>query len=205
MAFASDNSDDRYPATHANTSNTFAPDKVSDFINDLTFDPIRLHPMAGQGGIDFLQVDDQSPTPLPGTGRTALPSRGWSDDLCYGTGTTYLAGLTLGGAWGLAEGVRKGSAAPNFKIRVNGMLNSITRRGPFVGNSVGVVAMLYNGTNSIIGHYRGKHDSLNSIAAGALSGALFKSTAGARAAGSTAAVCATLAGVWSLGKEYIFS
>ncbi|RUS21619.1 putative mitochondrial import inner membrane translocase subunit TIM23 [Endogone sp. FLAS-F59071] len=203
MSFTPDSSADRQ-SNHQNT-NGFEPNKVSDFLNDVTFDPVRLHPMAGQGGIDFLQVDDYSSAPLPGTGHTALPSRGWSDDLCYGTGTTYLAGLTLGGAWGLAEGVRKGSTAPNFKIRVNGILNSVTRRGPFIGNSVGVVAMLYNGTNSIIGHYRGKHDTLNSAAAGAISGALFKSTAGVRAAGSTAAVGAVLACTWSLCKEYILS
>ena len=41
------------------------------------------------------------------------------------------------------------------------MLNAVTRRGPFLGNSAGVIAMVYNGFNSFIGHMRGKHDSAN--------------------------------------------
>lgn len=56
------------------------------------FDPARLHPMAGlKDQLEYLQLDDEKLTDLPG-GSSALPSRGWSDDLCYGTGTTYLSG-----------------------------------------------------------------------------------------------------------------
>lgn len=56
------------------------------------FDPARLHPMAGlKDQLEYLQLDDDKVSDLPG-GTTALPSRGWSDDLCYGTGTTYLTG-----------------------------------------------------------------------------------------------------------------
>lgn len=96
--------------------------------------------MATQGGIDFLQLEDSVGGGGAAAGGAALtPSRSWSDDLCYGTGTTYLAGLTLGGAVGLAEGVRKGAGSPNMKIRLNTTLNSITRRGPGLGNSVGVI------------------------------------------------------------------
>lgn len=31
---------------------------------------------------------------MPGS-ETALPSRGWCDDLCYGTGTAYLSGYFI--------------------------------------------------------------------------------------------------------------
>lgn len=56
-------------------------------------DPARLHPMAGlKDQLEYLQLDDDKLTDLPG-GSSALPSRGWSDDLCYGTGTTYLSGM----------------------------------------------------------------------------------------------------------------
>lgn len=58
------------------------------------FDATRLHPLAGisdQGQLDYLLLDDDKLNALPGA-QTALPSRGWTDDLCYGTGTTYLTG-----------------------------------------------------------------------------------------------------------------
>jgi import inner membrane translocase subunit TIM23 len=58
------------------------------------FDATRLHPLAGigdQGQLDYLLLDDDKLNTLPGA-QTALPSRGWTDDLCYGTGTTYLTG-----------------------------------------------------------------------------------------------------------------
>jgi len=56
------------------------------------YDPSKLHPLAAIGdSLDYLVLDDDNINALPGAA-TALPTRGWSDDLCYGTGTTYLAG-----------------------------------------------------------------------------------------------------------------
>ena len=56
------------------------------------FDPSKLHPLAGiEDKLDYLLLDDEKMSDLPGAG-TAIPSRGWSDDLCYGTGTMYLSG-----------------------------------------------------------------------------------------------------------------
>ncbi|KAG8905048.1 Mitochondrial import inner membrane translocase subunit tim23 [Tulasnella sp. 403] len=63
---------------------------ASDLLNAGSFDPARLHPMANIGDtLDYLLLEDDKRSQLPGAG-TPLPSRGWSDDLCYGTGTTYL-------------------------------------------------------------------------------------------------------------------
>lgn len=56
------------------------------------YDPTKLHPLADLGDkLDYLLLDDDKTNELPGAG-TAIPSRGWSDDLCYGTGTMYLSG-----------------------------------------------------------------------------------------------------------------
>ena len=56
------------------------------------YDPTRLHPLAQLGDqLDYLVLDDDKLSDMPGAG-TAIPSRGWSDDLCYGTGTMYLSG-----------------------------------------------------------------------------------------------------------------
>jgi import inner membrane translocase subunit TIM23 len=172
---------------------------VSSFLNPSTsFDPSSLHPLAGlnQESLDYLALEDTTLDMSGGSG--ALPSRGWSDDLCYGTGTTYLAALTVGGAWGLAEGLNRTPASAPPKLRLNAVLNAVTRRGPFLGNSAAVIAMVYNGFNSTIGYYRGKHDAANSVVAGALSGMLFKSTKGIRPMAISGAMVATAAGAWAV-------
>lgn len=104
----------------------------------------------------------------------------------------------MGGAWGLAEGLQKTSASASPRLRLNGVLNAVTRRGPFLGNSAGVVAMVYNGVNSTIGHYRGKHDSSNSIVAGAISGMVFKSTRGLKPMVISGGIVASVAGGWAV-------
>lgn len=187
-------------ATTSASQDGLSASDVSSFMHTPgAFDAASLHPLAGlnQDTLDYLSLDDSSLTDLPGA-RTALPSRGWSDDLCYGTGVTYLAGLTVGGAWGLAEGLNRLPASAPPKLRLNSALNSITRRGPFLANSAGVIAMVYNGFNSLIGHFRGRHDAANSIVAGALSGMLFKSTKGLRPMAISGGIVAGVAGAWAV-------
>jgi mitochondrial import inner membrane translocase subunit TIM23 len=107
------------------------------------------------------------------------------------------SGLAFGGVWGLREGATRPLAVSNARLRINSILNSITRRGTFIGNSAGVLgawharlwtlfvsglngpillALVYNGINSSIDLFRGKHDTLGSMGAGALTGLLYKST-----------------------------
>lgn len=54
-------------------------------------DPARLHPLANldKETLDYIILEDEQ---IKSSG--ALPSRGWTDDLCYGTGATYLTGLS---------------------------------------------------------------------------------------------------------------
>ncbi|GJJ73712.1 mitochondrial import inner membrane translocase subunit TIM23 [Entomortierella parvispora] len=185
------------------TQEDFNPsDTVSSFLSNTAYDPTRLHPLAGLGGgLDYLNLEDDDGG-LPGTHGGIVPSRGWSDDMTYGTGMAYISGLSLGGAYGFYEGLRS-SPSPALKVRLNTVLNSMTRRGPFIGNSAGVLALMYNGVNGAIGKARGTYDPFNSVAAGALTGAIFKSTSGLRAAGSAGGVCAVLAGIWAFGKEAV--
>ncbi|KAH7041121.1 Tim17/Tim22/Tim23/Pmp24 family-domain-containing protein [Microdochium trichocladiopsis] len=178
------------------------PQGVDAFLNSSVFaDPSQLHPLAGldSDSLEYLTLEDSALTDLPGA-HSAIPSRGFSDDLCYGTGITYLTALTIGGAWGLQEGLRKSVGQPP-KLRLNSTLNSITRRGPFLGNSAGVVAITYNCFNSGIGYIRGKHDSANTIAAGTLSGMLFKSTRGLRPMLISGGVVGSVAGAWAIAKK----
>jgi import inner membrane translocase subunit TIM23 len=175
----------------------FDPSTAIQNPSDFILDPSQLHPLAGlnQDTLDYLSLEDSPLAPS----HSALPSRGWSDDLCYGTGVSYLSALTIGGAWGLAEGLQKNPASMAPRLRLNGILNAVTRRGPFLGNSAGVIAMVYNGTNSAIGSFRGKHDPTNSVLSGAIAGAIFKSTRGARPMAISAGICASVAGTWAVG------
>jgi len=167
------------------------------------YDPAKLHPMAQLGDqLDYLVLDDDKVNDLPGAD-TAIPSRGWSDDLCYGTGTMYLGGLALGGTWGVSEGARRPLAMSNARLRLNSILNAVTRRGTFIGNSAGVLALVYNGVNSSIDAWRGKHDTAGSMAAGAVTGALFKSTAGVRPALVAGTIVSGMAGLWSYVKKSV--
>lgn len=179
---------------------------VSSFLGDAALpDPSQLHPLAGlnQQTLDYLSLEESALSDLPGS-QSALPSRGWSDDLCYGAGVTYLSALTLGGTWGMIEGLRRSPASAPPKIRLNSVLNSVTRRGPFLGNSAGIIAMVYNGINSTIGYYRGRHDSANSIVAGALSGMLFKSSRGLRPMMISGGLVASAAGAWAITRKTLF-
>ncbi|KAH8890912.1 Tim17-domain-containing protein [Thozetella sp. PMI_491] len=175
---------------------------VDAFLSPSAFaDPSQLHPFAGlnKETLDYISLEDSALSDLPG-GQSVLPSRGFTDDLCYGTGTTYLAALTLGGAWGLQEGLRRSAGQPP-KLRLNSVLNAVTRRGPFLGNSAGVVAIAYNCINSYIGYLRGKHDSANTVAAGFLSGALFKSTRGVRTMLISGGIVGSVAGAWAVARK----
>jgi import inner membrane translocase subunit TIM23 len=175
---------------------------VNSFLGAAIPDPSQLHPLAGlnQQTLDYISLEDSALSDLPGS-QSALPSRGWSDDLCYGTGVSYLSALTLGGAWGMQEGLRRSAGQPP-KLRLNSTLNAITRRGPFLGNSAGVIAMVYNGINSFIGYQRGKHDTANSIAAGFISGAIFKSTRGVRPMMISGGIVASVAGAWAVSAHF---
>ncbi|KAK7056220.1 Mitochondrial import inner membrane translocase subunit tim23 [Paramarasmius palmivorus] len=184
------------------TVSSDAPVTASDLLLG-AYDPAKLHPLAELGDkLDYLLLEDDKTSELPGAG-TAIPSRGWSDDLCYGTGTMYLSGLAIGGVWGLREGARRPLAVSNTRLRINSVLNSVTRRGTFIGNSAGVLALVYNGVNSSIDAARGKHDTLGSMAAGGITGVLYKSTAGVKPALSAAILMSGMAGIWSYVKKIV--
>ncbi|AWU77017.1 hypothetical protein CAS74_000948 [Pichia kudriavzevii] len=179
------------------------------------FDASKLHPLAGlDKELEYLDLDDEKLNTIEGTGNGILPSRGWNDDLCYGTGVLYLGGLGLGGLIGLNEGFKnlppgtkdlttgKIKPAP-FKLKLNTVLNQVTKHGPHVGNSAGTLGLLYNVFDSILDRYRGKHDDYNSLASGALAGAFFKSTSGLKAMTYSSGLMTLAAACWCGFKRAI--
>lgn len=161
-----------------------------------TLDASRLHPLAGlDKGVEYLDLEEEQLNDIEGS-RGLIPSRSWTDDLCYGTGTVYLFGLGIGGLYGVREAFKDMPKNASPKLQLNTVLNHVTKRGPFLGNSAGVLAMTYNLLDSSLDYFRGKHDDLNSIGAGALAGAIFKSSAGLKPMGYSTGMMAGAAALW---------
>ncbi|GAA5883564.1 hypothetical protein JCM3774_001742 [Rhodotorula dairenensis] len=262
-------------ASSSSSSSPYAP-TASSILTGTSLDAAALHPLAGvvdNKELDYLLLEDDKLSSVAG-GKTVLPSRGWGDELCYGTGSTYLAGLGLGGAWGFVEGFRRpiaaarqapsvapaaaggasstaaaaataggaptaqaiGAQATAFakeataaavegaaaarpapvaggaaaaqaaqrvsaRLRWNNVLNQVTRRGTSMGNSAGVLALIYNGINSTIDVYRGHvHDMYGSMAAAAMTGLIWRSTAGVKSMVVTSGLLTVGAAGWSWFK-----
>jgi len=123
--------------------------------------------------------------------------RSWGERLTYHAGTAYLIGLTGGGIVGLGQGLRE-SQGERRRIRINSVLNATGRRGPLWGNSLGCVAMMGSIFESIAYNVRGEDDIFNAVGAGAVTGALYKITAGPRVAGTFALGLGAVAAAGSL-------
>ncbi|CAK7913061.1 mitochondrial import inner membrane translocase subunit Tim23p [[Candida] anglica] len=178
----------------------FDPAQVSDVSSILSapgvLDTQKLHPLAGlEKGIEYLDLEEEQLTSVEGA-QGLIPSRSWSDDLCYGTGAVYLLGLGIGGAYGFQEGLKNLPKNAPPRLQLNTVLNHITKRGPYLGNSAGVLALTYNLIDASLDAARGKHDDINSVAAGALAGAIFRSSAGLRPMGYSTVLMAGAAGAW---------
>lgn len=164
--------------------------------NPMAFDTSRLHPLAGlEKGVEYMDLEEEQLSTMEGS-QGLIPSRGWSDDLCYGTGAVYLIGLGLGGMSGLVQGVKAIPPNATGKLQLNTILNNVTKRGPFLGNSAGILALSYNIINSTIDSIRGKHDTPGSIIAGAMTGALFKSSKGLKPMGYASGLMAGACAIW---------
>jgi len=87
--------------------------------------------------------------------------RSWNEKMFFRTGSSYLSGISVGGTWGLYEGLRNPDGKTS-KLRINSVLNGMTRRGPFVANSVAVLALMYTCIDEIVIKVRsGKDDIFN--------------------------------------------
>ena len=109
----------------------------------------------------------------------------------FGIGSSYISGLAGGGLWGFFEHTRTFDNTSKI-LRRNHCLNSITKRGTFVGNSLAVLALFYTASTGCIGKLRDKDDIWNDIGGGAVTGALYKSTRGI-------ATCSKFLGLGAIG------
>ena len=127
-------------------------------------------------------------------------SRPFTLRLTYITGSGYLTGLAFGGLWGIAEGfftilkLREASR----KVNLTAMLNSITRRGPFFGNTLGILSMYFAMSEQILRKLRNREDNINKIVAGFTAGAIWRCSKSLRALTLAGAIGGSLVGSYYL-------
>ncbi|KAK9460784.1 Tim17/Tim22/Tim23/Pmp24 family-domain-containing protein [Lipomyces oligophaga] len=193
--FVNDASSPAVTTTTGSSSASTGTPELPSFMTDI--DLSTLHPLAGLGNdLQILDFEDDALSSLPGS-NGIFASRGFVDDLCYGTGFLYLGGLGIGGVYGFAEGLRQQPPNAPAKLKLNSVLNGITRRGPFLGNTTGVLAISYNMINGFLDVTRSYHDIYNSVVAGALTGGFYRLGHGFRPMAISAAVMGGTMGLWN--------
>jgi Tim17/Tim22/Tim23/Pmp24 family len=138
--------------------------------------------------------------------KVAGPSLG--SRICHGVGMSYLTGLSLGGLWGIFEGLGQASSQ-SARLRLNAVLNSCTRRGPFLGNNIALVAVIYNAIHGVGLKYSEREaDILSTASSAATAGFLFRLSSGPKAATVAALTCGTIMGAIEFtrnSESYLYS
>ena len=57
-----------------------------------------------------------------------------------------MQGLTYGGVYGTIRGLQT-ARVPSFNVRVNAILNQMTRYGPWAANSMGIMSIFHSCSN----------------------------------------------------------
>lgn len=164
---------------------------------------IKLHPLSQiEKGIEFLDLEENDES-TPKRPLGLVPSKGWTDNLCYGTGSIYLIGLSLGGMFGFREGVKNCIPEASGKIKINTILNHITKRGSYLGNTSGTLGMIYNLIDSVIDSINSSNTDFNSILSGALTGCIYKCSAGLKPMLYSSVLMTTFSGLWCGFKKLV--
>ncbi len=122
--------------------------------------------------------------------------------LCYGAGFTYLTGLAIGGVWGTLEGLSHPESKTK-RLRINAVLNSCTRRGPFLANNLGILALMYNFAQyGLVEATNRPYDLYSAVAAAAASGYLFRASAGPRSALAASLMCSLVAATVEIAQNW---
>ncbi|KAK7277840.1 hypothetical protein RJT34_22858 [Clitoria ternatea] len=131
----------------------------------------------------------------------ARTHRSWGENLQYYTGTAYLSGALIGATTGTLRGLREAESGDSIKLRLNRVLNSGGQAGRSLGNSLGVLGLIFAGLESGMIHFRGRDDLVNSAVAGLGTGALYRAAAGPRSAAIAGAIGGIAAAAAVAGKQ----
>lgn len=167
-----------------------------DFSSMNRIDPsvLSTHPsLRSTPGVDYVFADDYN----------EIRKKSPAEQLTFTAGSAYLTGGLTGAAIGLATALPASAGKP-ARLRINAALNAISKRGMSMGNTFGVLALTFSLSESILYNYTNDETMANYAGAGAMAGALFKSTRGIRTAASwgVGGACLALATVYASRQGY---
>ncbi|XP_053548051.1 mitochondrial import inner membrane translocase subunit Tim23B [Bombina bombina] len=110
----------------------------------------------------------------------ANKTRGRFELAFFTIGGCCMSGAAFGALNGLRLGFKETQNMSWSKPKNVQILNMVTRQGALWANTLGSLALLYSAFGVIIEKARGAEDDLNTVAAGTMTGMLYKSTAGLR-------------------------
>ncbi|XP_043928859.1 mitochondrial import inner membrane translocase subunit Tim23-like [Protopterus annectens] len=128
--------------------------------------------------------------------------RGRFERAFFTIGGCCITGVTFGAMNGLRLGLKETHTMAWSKPRNVQILNMVTKQGAVWANTLGSLALLYNAFGVVIEKTSGAEDDLNTIAAGTLTGLLYKSTAGLRGAATGGLSGLLLTGLYALYNNW---
>lgn len=120
-----DNDDNNTPLPNFNASN------------------IQLSTVAPAFGIHSSQLPQSSTHAQPDYLDYDQKGRGVVSTMFTNSGISYMLGVTIGGLYGLREGLAK-TPSSRWKVKLNSVLNHCGRHGSSLGNMMGATAILYS-------------------------------------------------------------
>eukprot|EP01031_Cornospumella_fuschlensis_P038216 gene38216-46437_t len=127
--------------------------------------------------------------------------------LSFNTGVLWLGGFVGGGAYGFVEGWRT-AVNPTYKVRFNNVLNAVSKRGSSLGSSLGVIAFMHTCGVGIADALEIEHQTGQPYAtplfAGMLTGGLYKSMRGPRAAVLASVLGGAASCAYWYGSTYVY-
>uniref|UniRef100_A0A4W5NB95 Mitochondrial import inner membrane translocase subunit TIM23 n=1 Tax=Hucho hucho TaxID=62062 RepID=A0A4W5NB95_9TELE len=163
-------------------------------------------PLTGMSPLSpYLNVDPRYL--LQGTDEFILPTgasktRGRFELAFFTIGGSCITGAAFGTVNGLRMGLKETREMGWTKPRNVQILNMVTRQGASWANTLGSVALLYSIFGVAIEKARGAEDDINTMAAGTLTGMLFKSTGGLKGVARGGLVGLAMSGAYALYSNW---
>eukprot|EP00063_Salmo_salar_P060064 XP_014034899.1 PREDICTED: mitochondrial import inner membrane translocase subunit Tim23-like isoform X1 [Salmo salar] len=132
----------------------------------------------------------------------ASKTRGRFELAFFTIGGSCITGAAFGTVNGLRMGLKETREMGWAKPRNVQILNMVTRQGASWANTLGSVALLYSIFGVAIEKARGAEDDINTMAAGTLTGMLFKSTGGLKGVARGGLVGLAMSGAYALYSNW---
>lgn len=132
----------------------------------------------------------------------ANKTRGRFELAFFTIGGSCITGAAFGTLNGLRLGLRETRDLTWSKPRNVQILNMVTRQGASWANTLGSIALLYSVFGVAIEKARGAEDDINTIAAGTLTGMMFKCTGGLKGVARGGLVGLALSGLYAVYNNW---